>query len=114
MLMAITALPSARSWLMILGLGLCISVGAGGHAALATAACAPRDDLVRWLADRHGETPIAAGQGDNGQLVEVFASPQRTTWSIIATLPDGTSCFVVTGQSWGEPGRPGMAVLGRS
>jgi len=111
MLVQDAAVLVRRPWLLGLVL-LCAGLGPGSRPALGQGACAPRAELVRWLADRHGETPIAIGLTDDGQMVEVYASEHRMTWSIVTTRPDGSSCFLTTGQSWQELGKNGVAGLG--
>jgi hypothetical protein len=36
----------------------------------------------------------------NGHLVEVFASNDGTSWTIVVTRPDGWSCIVAVGEDW--------------
>jgi hypothetical protein len=86
-----------------LGLALLATVAAVAvevPAVDAQAACAPRADRVRWLAERHNEKQIAIGLSAGGEMIEVYASPERLTWTIVATRPDGATWIVVTGRSW--------------
>ncbi len=62
--------------------------------------CGPRDSVVKALTDKFREAPAATGISDNGSLVEVLASEEGATWSILLTQPDGTSCLVAAGESW--------------
>jgi hypothetical protein len=75
-------------------------------------ACGPRADLVAHLADKYREAPIAIARTDDGQVIEVFASPQGETWSVVVTTAIGVSCLVVSGQDW--QAIPRVAELGRS
>ena len=34
------------------------------------------------------------------RLVEVFASNNGTSWTIVVTRPDGLSCIVAVGEDW--------------
>lgn len=62
--------------------------------------CLPRPEMVKQLKIRYAEAPVAMGLQSGGDMVEVFASPQGNTWSIVSTSPRGFSCLVVHGQSW--------------
>ena len=44
-------------------------------------------------------------------VVEVFPSGDGSTWTIVVTMPNGTSCAVVNGEAWEQdlgaaPGTP--------
>ena len=41
-----------------------------------------------------------SGLQSNGALIQVFASKDGMTWTIISTRPDGVSCIVALGQHW--------------
>ena len=69
-------------------------------AAAAQTACAPRAAILERLAARYGEAPIAAGITDRALLIEVLASGDGASWTIIATSPTGTSCLIAAGEGW--------------
>lgn len=58
--------------------------------------CAPRDQIVRELADNYREQRLALGLGADGHVLELFVGPTRD-WTLLATRPDGISCIVVFG-----------------
>lgn len=63
------------------------------------ATCANRDLVVTRLEQRFGETPVANAMSDSRNVLEVFASPNMRTWSILVTLPDrGLSCLAASGK----------------
>lgn len=62
--------------------------------------CAARTDLANRLDALFSERPAAIGLDAAGKLVEVFASPDGSTWTMLATRPDGISCVVATGRFW--------------
>lgn len=64
--------------------------------------CAPRDHVILRLANLYGETPRGMGLDGNHHLVEVYASEEHGTWSIVVTNPTGVSCLVGSGHGW-EP-----------
>jgi len=61
--------------------------------------CGKRDDVVRMLRQRFGESPVAHGLSDSGAVAEVFTSSSGT-WTIVATAPNGMTCMVGSGLSW--------------
>ena len=52
------------------------------------------------LNQKYSEAPSAVGVQANGHLVEVFASNDGTSWTIVVTRPDGVSCIVAVGENW--------------
>ena len=74
-------------------------VGTTGPAA-AQGLCMPREKIVEMLDTRYDEAPIALGLASGGRLVEVFSSADGSTWTLLLTAPDGTSCMMAEGQGW--------------
>ena len=64
--------------------------------------CGDHDILVKRLAEKFVEQQVAIGVTANGKMVEVLASPEGNTWSIVLTEPGGPSCFVAAGANWVE------------
>jgi hypothetical protein len=62
--------------------------------------CDERGIVIKLLADKYKELPIAIGVTNNGGLVEVLKQTDGHTWSIIVTTPDGQSCLVAAGEGW--------------
>lgn len=62
--------------------------------------CADRDRIVERLAAGYGETRQTVGIGSDNTLVEVFASLETGTWTIVVTTPGGPSCLVASGQAY--------------
>lgn len=62
--------------------------------------CGPRDDMLSTLASTYGETRQSIGLGSNNTVIEVFASTETGSWSIIITTPNGLSCLVASGQAF--------------
>lgn len=67
-----------------------------GHAQQAQ--CAERQQVVEALQDRYGETRRSLGLGRENAIVEVFASDETGTWTILFTRPDGIACLVASGE----------------
>ena len=64
--------------------------------------CGPRDAVVERLATGYGETRQSVGIGSNNAMVEVFASDETGSWTILVTQANGLSCLVASGQSFEE------------
>ncbi|MEQ6202334.1 hypothetical protein ABMC88_04700 [Sulfitobacter sp. HNIBRBA2951] len=62
--------------------------------------CGPRDTVVERLATGYGETRQSVGIGSNNAMVEVFASDETGSWTILVTQATGLSCLVASGQSY--------------
>lgn len=75
--------------------------------------CAARDHVVSRLAERYGETRQSMGLNQDQGLIEVYASDDTGSWTILLTRPDGTTCLLASGELWeadatpvGKPGNP--------
>jgi hypothetical protein len=62
--------------------------------------CADRQRVLDFLSENYQESPVAAGIANNGGLIEVVTTPDGGTWTILITMPDGTSCMVAAGEDW--------------
>lgn len=60
----------------------------------------PRAALVEVLGDSYAEVPVAFGLAKNGGLIEVFASAEGATWTMLLSMPNGLSYVVTTGEAW--------------
>lgn len=71
--------------------------------------CARHEVVVERLAQIHGETLQSAGltTGDTA-IVEVYASEETGSWTILIVLPNGIACLIAAGQMWdaSPAGRP--------
>ncbi|MFQ5774209.1 MAG: hypothetical protein ACE5GS_06815 [Kiloniellaceae bacterium] len=70
------------------------------HPAAAQPACAPRAQVLAWLGATYGEAPVAAGVTGGGELLEVLARADGTSWTILVTSPLGRTCVVAAGEGW--------------
>ncbi len=71
-----------------------------GSSAVAQTQCNERAEVLKLLAQKYKEAPIAAGVTSTGGLVEVLTNGKGETWTIIVTSPEGTSCLVAAGEGW--------------
>lgn len=86
-----------RSFALLSALGSLLFVMSSD--ASAQASCAPRDQLVKLLAEQYKEDPVGIGLARPGQVLEVFAS-QAGSWSMVMTMPDGKACLIAAGDNW--------------
>lgn len=78
-----------------------------------TMLCAERTAIVDRLAEVYGETRQAIGLASPREIVEVFASGETGSWTIIVTRPDGTTCLMAAGEHFETiEGAPLPAALG--
>jgi hypothetical protein len=63
-------------------------------------ACGERADMLAQLGNKYKEAPSAVGLANNGGLIEVLTSADGATWTIIVSMPNGTSCLLAAGVKW--------------
>lgn len=94
---------------MVLPVGLSLlSLGAiGTSTAIAQEAVQDRSSLVKMLDERFSERAVALGLASNGGLIEVFATGNGSTWTMLLTMPSGESRVLGEGSNWvGVPSKP--------
>ena len=79
---------------------LALALPLGANTARADPACASHEAVSNQLEQRYAEVPIAMGLENNGKLVQVFASADGVSWTLVLTQPDGTSCIAASGRYW--------------
>ena len=62
--------------------------------------CHDYDKMAAHLAVKYSEKPVAFGMQSNGNLLQVFASKDTGSWTILSVSPKGTSCILAAGKSW--------------
>jgi hypothetical protein len=87
-----------------------LTAAAAGGGAVSERTCSTRTNVLKHLAHKYSEAPIAVGLAENGGVIEVLTSNEGGTWTIIITMPDGTSCMVAAGEDWEQ--LPKLAVKG--
>jgi hypothetical protein len=85
--------------LAVIALIVLASMGVPG-AASAQQLCAEHADVVKQLDARHAEAPVAFGITANGGVIEVFSTGDGSTWTMVLTTPDGTTCMLAAGEAW--------------
>lgn len=89
-----------KKTLLALPLALAASAMASAPAAAQSRNCAPRDIVVKRLAEKYGESRQSIGMGQQGMVMETFASADTGSWTITVTTPNGMTCLVASGQSY--------------
>ncbi len=59
-----------------------------------------RDELVEKLGVEYAEQPTAMGLASNGGVIELFTAPDGATWTLVLTMPNGSSRLVAAGEGW--------------
>lgn len=62
--------------------------------------CAERESIVTRLESSYGETQQSIGLSQQNGMLEVYASKDTGTWTILVTNPNGVSCLVASGQAF--------------
>lgn len=71
--------------------------------------CDKRDKIAERLETRYQEFQRAIGLTNNGRLVELWATEDRATWTLVLTHPNGISCLIAAGVNWQDArGRPAL------
>lgn len=88
----------------VIGLGLVALT-----AAAAAAKCGERDVLIERLQTRYSEKLTARGLqefNDGAAIIEIWASEDTGTFTILLTNAEGSSCIVAAGSHWFEEAPP--------
>ncbi len=62
--------------------------------------CGQRTDMVRQLSEKYGETRRSMGLAEGRGVVELYASEETGSWTILLTTPRGVSCMMAAGQAF--------------
>jgi hypothetical protein len=79
----------------------CMSAPAETNTAVSSSDCADRSELVAYLQHDFDEEPAAMGETTDSHLMELFVSPDSRSWTMLVTMPDGTSCVLAAGEAFG-------------
>ena len=71
-----------------------------------------RAEVERQLGANYAEAPVAMGLASNGSVFEVFSKADGTSWTMVLTLPNGTSCLVAEGEAWENVPKNAKVALG--
>ena len=56
--------------------------------------------MVGKLARDYAEHPTGMGLASNGGIIELFTAPDGATWTLVLTMPNGSSRMVAAGEGW--------------
>ncbi|HEX5078089.1 MAG TPA: hypothetical protein VFV80_02985 [Geminicoccaceae bacterium] len=62
--------------------------------------CHNATEIAKQLSSKYEEAPVAFGLQSNGNLLQVYASTEKDTWTVVSTTPNGLSCIVAAGKKW--------------
>ena len=79
-----------------------IAMSAIPVAAAGSPPCASRPEFLKQLSKQFNEEPVALGLTNNGSLIEVLTSDDGSTWTIMISRPNGSSCLIAAGEGWEE------------
>ncbi|MDF2235819.1 hypothetical protein P2H44_24975 [Albimonas sp. CAU 1670] len=65
--------------------------------------CGVRAEVVSRLKAKYGETRRGYGLQRGQSVVEVYASSETGSWTIIMSMPSGLACLVAAGENWAVP-----------
>ena len=68
--------------------------------------CAPYEKMAEVLGEKFREQSIGMGVAASGMRLEVFASPDGKTWTVVGIQGNGLACVLVDGVSWEQVARP--------
>ncbi len=94
---------NTASWILVASFAAAALMGPlGAHAQTQsqTLLCGQRASVIGRLAEKYREAPVAIGVTSTGSMVEVLTTSDGTTWTIIMSNPNGTSCLVAAGEGW--------------
>ena len=80
--------------------GLVLPAGIISPAKSADLECAARDRLAKQLQVEFSELPTGVGVTPAGTLIELWKAVGGETWTLMVSLPNGTSCIVGSGNNW--------------
>jgi hypothetical protein len=73
--------------------------------------CGPRVSILEQLERDFAETPVSRGLASNGTVLELLVSASGT-WTMLISLPNGSSCFGAAGEMW-ETAPGGLSAIGK-
>ena len=68
--------------------------------AQAQAMCGPREIIVSQLQDKYGEQRQGFGLQRGRGVLELYASQETGSWTILVTDPRGQACLMATGEAF--------------
>ncbi len=93
-----------RSALALISLALATGIAASSASAQTAEGmrmpCHDAGEIAKQLSAKYKEAPVAFGLQSNGNLLQIYASDKKSTWTVVSTSPNGKSCIVAAGKRW--------------
>jgi hypothetical protein len=86
----------AGAVILALGLGALVPLPVAAQNAI----CGERASIIERLRTKYGESLRGAGVFQGRRVVEVWASETSGSWTIVVTLPNGSTCLMASGEDW--------------
>ena len=64
------------------------------------ASCGSRVEIVAQLLAKYGESQIGRGLDAQGSILELYAKPDGSSWTVLTANADGSACVRDAGQNW--------------
>ena len=75
-------------------------VGSTEWAIAESMACTERKAAIRHLEGKFSEAPVAMGLTNTGAVLEGLTSDAGRSWTMLVSMPDGSTCFIAAGEAW--------------
>lgn len=62
--------------------------------------CAPYTTIAAALDSKYHEAPVARMMADAGFVLEILASADGATFTVLGVQPNGTACLLATGSTF--------------
>jgi hypothetical protein len=72
----------------------------GSTAATAQSRCGPREALLEVAFQQYQERQVALALATGGSVLEILATRNGETFTMLLTAPNGISCVLATGENW--------------
>ncbi|MHA1528818.1 MAG: hypothetical protein ACTSVG_07345 [Alphaproteobacteria bacterium] len=89
-----------RALMTTLVLAAVASVALPPDPARAQMVCGKRADIISQLSEKYGETRRSLGVSEGSRVVELYASDETGSWTILMTNPQGIACMMAAGQAF--------------
>lgn len=96
-----------RGCLILIGAVVCVALLWHG-VAKGQELCLPQDQIVSRLQTKYQERMVAVGVMATGALLQVYATKDGKTWSLLVVRTDGIACLMTHGEDyqvlpWSQP-----------
>ena len=79
---------------------LVLAVPALAAAGAPVTPCHDYKDIVEVLGRKYQEASLSLGVQTNGDVLQVFATNDKATWTVVSVQPSGRTCILAAGKHW--------------